>query len=513
MSALTSRARGASRRLGNLRRAHGGRSLSVHAIAKTAAAALIGLLLITALTGWVSRTLNGRAVRALETRAAPAELDAINLRDVYQQVHIAQVAFQYTGAPRFSAAEAAGFRQATRLTARLSTLFSDDPPAAKALATTQAAAGRWRALAFRADAARAGRPLTPRRIADAVDAGTRAYSTTARHVRTVLDRIAEMARSQLSTVTSRQTTSNFIAWSALAAAVLVAVGAVPILRRKVTRPLQNLLQQVRAVSIGDVERPIKVSGAPTELAEIAAASEQMRTNLLRGARELGAAQRRVAVHEERNRFAGDLHDHAVQEVFALSLTLSAASARHPELAGLFEPLIEQTDRIIRQFRAIIFDVNEPVTGGALSAQLRTVTASSARALGFSPTLALDAATVDSDVTPQVAANLVAVLRESLSNVARHAHATHVDVDITTDDEAVQLRVRDNGAGLPSVPTLVGQGLENLRDRARRLGGTAQILTAPGSGTTVIWRVRMRGLGGDAPAPVGAAPDPTRGRGQ
>lgn len=505
MSVRAFRGRGARAGVESLRRAHGGSHLSIRAIGTAAAATLLGLLLITALSGWVSRTLNGRAVQALETRAAPAQLAAINLRDVYQQVHIAQVAFQLTGAPRFSAASVVGFRHAARLTADLRSLLTDDPAATAALAATQAAVVNWRAVAVRSDAARAGGVLSPTQVIDAVHTGTHAYSTTARSVHTLVARIAEMGRSQLGSVTSRQTTSNIIAWSALGAAVLVAAAAVPLLRRRVTRPLEDLLRRVKAVSIGDAERPIVVPGAPSELAGIAAASEQMRMNLVRGARELSAAQRRVAVHDERNRFAGDLHDHTVQEVFALSLALSSAASRHPELAELFEPMIEQTDRITRQFRAIIFDVKAPVTGGPLSAQLRTVTTSSARALGFNPKLAFDPASVDSEVAPQVAADLVAVLRESLSNVARHAHATRVDVDVTTDDEAVQLRVSDNGEGLPAVPTSVGQGLANLRDRARRSGGTAQILATPGSGTTVVWRVRLRGLEEDATASSEAAP--------
>ena len=474
----------------------------MRAMAATAAAVLIGLLLAAALSGAISRSLNASAVHTLETRAGPAQIGVIELGDVYRRAHTAQVAFEFTGMPRFAAVADAGWRRATQLEAHLGGLLSDDPAALSALAATQSAADRWHTAATAAAGARPGGARSHDQITAAVRADRLFYTATTRRLQTLLTRVNEIARAELAGVAARQSTSNVIAWSALVAAVVVSVAAVPVLRRKVTRPLHSLLRQIAAASIGDAEQPISVPGAPAELAGIAAASEKMRLNLLQGARRLADAQGKLAVHDERDRFAGDLHDHAVQDVFALSLALSAAAARYPRFAEVFEPLIDQTDRVIRQFRAIIFDVKEPVRVGPLSTQLRSVAATSSRALGFPPDLELGPA-VDSDIPPPVAANLVAVARESLSNVARHAQATRVEVELTREGDTLQLRVSDDGIGIDAGRTPVGQGLDNLRARAQRLGGTVKIDSAPAGGTTVVWRVPLRGLDGH-PAPLDEA---------
>jgi signal transduction histidine kinase len=95
--------------------------------------------------------------------------------------------------------------------------------------------------------------------------------------------------------------------------------------------------------------------------------------------------------------------------------------------------------------------------------------------------------IDSAVPPHVAESLLATLREALSNVARHANATLVDVELAVKEDLL-LRVCDNGIGLAEPVSTDGHGLSNMAARARQLGGTFDIERAPTKGTIVCWRV-------------------------
>ena len=87
----------------------------------------------------------------------------------------------------------------------------------------------------------------------------------------------------------------------------------------------------------------------------------------------------------------------------------------------------------------------------------------------------------------MAVKLLAVLREALTNAARHAHAGRVDVEVVSNGEVV-LRVADDGKGLPDERRSGGRGLSNMEARATRLGGAMHATPASGSGTVIEWRV-------------------------
>ena len=95
--------------------------------------------------------------------------------------------------------------------------------------------------------------------------------------------------------------------------------------------------------------------------------------------------------------------------------------------------------------------------------------------------------VDTGVDKRVAAELLATLREALSNVSRHAHASRVDVEVCVDD-AVSLRVIDDGVGPPGEASPRGNGLLNMAARAERLGGTLSLVPGEDAGTVLEWRV-------------------------
>jgi signal transduction histidine kinase len=151
--------------------------------------------------------------------------------------------------------------------------------------------------------------------------------------------------------------------------------------------------------------------------------------------------------------------------------------------------IEDLDTTIREIRSAIFQLQTPIEAGdnTLRQRVRREVLDAADGLGFEPTTTL-IGPVDSAVSDQVADDLVAALREALSNVSRHAHAHRVHVTVQVDDTDVALVVVDDGVGVP--PSGRRSGLHNLSARAQSLGGSMAVerIEAPGRGTRLVWRV-------------------------
>jgi len=194
-----------------------------------------------------------------------------------------------------------------------------------------------------------------------------------------------------------------------------------------------------------------------------------------------------ALQSERERLARDLHDGAIQKVFATSMQLAALAAQLPEPSRVrLEHLIDLQDAVIRDLRTTVFELG--TTGRTRTSPGRSVhdtAAAAARVLGFDPRV-----TVDDDLMSLGATtlgHLLAVLSEALSNVARHARAGQVEVDVRLIGSDVVLDVWDDGVGLPTDPRR-GDGLRNMRRRAQLLGGECEMVSRPGEGTEVIWRV-------------------------
>jgi signal transduction histidine kinase len=94
------------------------------------------------------------------------------------------------------------------------------------------------------------------------------------------------------------------------------------------------------------------------------------------------------------------------------------------------------------------------------------------------------------VPPSIGNELLAVLRESLSNVSRHANARSVSVHIAVDSATLTVVITDDGIGLPEGAREIGQGLRNMRARAADLGGTFALESPPGGGVRVHWSVPL-----------------------
>ncbi|MFD5562914.1 sensor histidine kinase [Kitasatospora griseola] len=195
----------------------------------------------------------------------------------------------------------------------------------------------------------------------------------------------------------------------------------------------------------------------------------------------------LAVLEDRDRIARDLHDLAIQRLFATGMTLQSASRfiDHPGASDRVLRAVGDLDETIKIIRSTIFGlrVREAGVGQGLRARAVHVVEEAHSALGFAPRLSMEGL-LDTDVPPAVADHLVAVLGEALSNAARHAKAGRVEVALQATGSQVVLTVQDDGVGIPAQGRR--SGLRNLEERARSLGGTLTVTAPPNGGTTLNW---------------------------
>ncbi|MFE2064335.1 PAS domain S-box protein [Streptomyces sp. NPDC059467] len=215
------------------------------------------------------------------------------------------------------------------------------------------------------------------------------------------------------------------------------------------------------------------------------------THELAAQAELAAARADREVMAERDRIARDLHDMVIQRVFGAGLALQGTAVRlsGPD-ADRIHTVIDELDATIGELRTAIFDLHQPNQKAAsLRAQILDETGVAHDRLGFAPTVQFDGP-VDAALPDATAAHLLAVLREALSNAARHAHASAVTVSVTVQaGVALLLEVTDNGRGLDPAVTR-SSGLTNLRRRAEKLGGTFQITSPATGGTHLRWRIPL-----------------------
>jgi signal transduction histidine kinase len=201
---------------------------------------------------------------------------------------------------------------------------------------------------------------------------------------------------------------------------------------------------------------------------------------------------RLALFEDRDRIARDLHDLVIQRLFATGMSLQGTVALmgDPEVAHRVEKSIDALDETIRDIRSAIFSLQSRVE--AEPTRLRTrilgVVEEMTDSLGFAPALRL-AGPLDSRVPGGLADQMLAALREALANVAKHAQASRVDVAVEAGPE-LMLTVRDNGIGLGE--TTRRSGLANLAERAAAAGGTLRVAAAASGGTELEWRVSLGG---------------------
>ncbi|MFC5213755.1 GAF domain-containing protein [Streptomyces coerulescens] len=197
----------------------------------------------------------------------------------------------------------------------------------------------------------------------------------------------------------------------------------------------------------------------------------------------------VAVLKDRDRIARDLHDLAIQRLFATGMTLQSAGRfiEHPEASERVVRAVDDLDETIKIIRSTIFGLRsrDGVAGAGLRARVVRIVGEAAPVLGFAPSVRMEGL-VDTQVPREIADHVVAVLSEALTNIARHAHADRADVALTADSRQVRLTVGDNGVGIPEGGRR--SGLRNMAERARHLGGELELISPEGGGTTLVWWV-------------------------
>ncbi|MET3804065.1 signal transduction histidine kinase [Nakamurella sp. UYEF19] len=206
--------------------------------------------------------------------------------------------------------------------------------------------------------------------------------------------------------------------------------------------------------------------------------------------ELADARRtqdRLTLLEDRDRIARDLHDHVIQRLFAAGLTVqSVLSGRVADSSDRLNRVVTDIDDTIRQIRTSIFALQTHPSGQTtVRAQLLRTVDEVSTTMDPAPRIRF-AGAIDTMVGPELAEDLRAVLREALSNVARHACARSVEVDLVLDHGWLTLDVVDDGVG-PGTSAR-NSGLANMRHRAERRDGRFTLEPGPQQGTHLQWKV-------------------------
>ena len=194
-----------------------------------------------------------------------------------------------------------------------------------------------------------------------------------------------------------------------------------------------------------------------------------------------------ALTEDRDRIARDLHDSVIQRLFAIGLSLqgTARLVERPEAVMRIGEAIEKLDETIRQLRKAIFDIELTINKEGLHPKVLDLVHELRPVLGLLPQVSFSGP-VDTAVSAALVEEVLAVLREALTNVGKHAHASQVVITIAAGDE-LRLVVADDGDGIGD-GNAAGLGLKNLRQRAERLGGSVELGTSREGGTRLTWHV-------------------------
>lgn len=203
-----------------------------------------------------------------------------------------------------------------------------------------------------------------------------------------------------------------------------------------------------------------------------------------------ADRQELALISDRERIARDLHDIVIQRLFATGLQLQGVAAMTGDgpVAERLDRSVADLDDTIKAIRGTIFELQDR-RGDSLRAGVRGLVKEYVPVLGFTPAVRTSGP-LDTVVPPALAAQLLAVLREAVSNIARHALADSAEIDVVVGDDLLELRVVDDGVGLPA--EVSESGLRNARRRAADLGGTLEVGPVGDRGTLLVWRVPLSG---------------------
>lgn len=198
-----------------------------------------------------------------------------------------------------------------------------------------------------------------------------------------------------------------------------------------------------------------------------------------------ADQQRLALMEERQRIARELHDTVIQDVIGVGMQISADVDAETDAHRQERDLerVQRLEEATRNLRRAVFELRGSSLRSSTPNDVSDLLAEASRMLGHVPTVTFRGP-VDR-LPPALADDLVAVLREALANVARHARATRTEVTVGVVDETLTLTVDDDGVGVDG-RSRAGYGLDSVEDRARRHGGELSLGPGPAGGTRLEW---------------------------
>lgn len=206
--------------------------------------------------------------------------------------------------------------------------------------------------------------------------------------------------------------------------------------------------------------------------------------------EARSHRQRLALLEERGRIARDLHDHVIQQLFGTGLELQniAGATTDAVVRERIEQSVAQLDASISQIRTVIFALTVTSDDPRSAARHAIIDLANelAPSLGATPAVSFSGP-VDLVVTDTLTEDVIAVSREALTNIVRHASATHSSIDLAVADGKVTLTIADNGVGMRDRGHR--SGIANLEQRAQLREGAFSV-TSSDSGTTLVWSVPL-----------------------
>ncbi len=250
--------------------------------------------------------------------------------------------------------------------------------------------------------------------------------------------------------------------------------------------------RVRGEVFGNLYLTEKADGLPfTEIDEELAAGLAVTAGVAIENFRLHDRIAELRVVEDRERIARDLHDTVIQRLFATGLSLQGAAARTSDLALALrlEQAVNDLDDTVRHIRTTIFELQRRrLPGRSLRQELLDIIDEIAEPAHLPREVSFEGP-IDLTVPRDLSDDVAAVVREAVSNVVRHAGASRVTVRVAVTGSDLEIEVDDDGCG-PTTADSGGQGLENLRTRASRRGGSAHIEPGHGGGASFSWRVPL-----------------------
>jgi NarL family two-component system sensor histidine kinase LiaS len=253
--------------------------------------------------------------------------------------------------------------------------------------------------------------------------------------------------------------------------------------RRLVRRVRRLERATVAVTDGDYSFALPTSGRD-EVGRLEANFTTMTRQLnsaLAAERERASSEARAT---ERARIAREIHDAISQHLFGLRMLASGMRRADPDNEQI-RAIERITEEALRDTQALLFELRPAgLEGEGLAPALEQVCAGYRDRLGVT----VDADLADITVPEPVEHALLRVTQEACTNAVRHGNAGRLTVSMTRRDGQVELAVRDNGTGFDPAASYAGSGLQHIRDRVTELGGTVNIVSAPGSGASVTVRV-------------------------